>query len=46
MQEQLGGKFNSSKQQREEGEVSSDGCEDVIPTDRVSYRILNSYVLT
>ena len=31
MQEQLGGKFYSSKQQREEGEVTSEGGDDVVP---------------
>ena len=33
MQEQLGGKFYSSKQEGEEGEVTSDGGDDVVPKD-------------
>ena len=32
MEEQLGGKFYSSKQEGEEGKVTSDGGDDVVPT--------------
>ena len=41
MEKQLGWKFYSSKQEGEEGEVTSDGGDDVIPT---RIRGLNRYL--